>query len=180
MIRTPGAELAERIKMELPARRVLEAYGYIPNRAGYVCCPFHLEKTPSLKVYEGEKSGWHCFGCGAGGTVVDFVMKLFNLSFHQAVLRLCFDFGLDAGAAAPNRSPEVRQRETERRREADQRMALEVEYRLLAEEHAEWWDVRKHFAPEGVEELRPIFCEALQRLPELEYRLDMLENQLRR
>ena len=176
MIRTPGAELAERIKMELPARRVLEAYGYIPNRAGYVCCPFHLEKTPSLKVYEGEKSGWHCFGCGAGGTVVDFVMKLFDLSFHQAVLRLCMDFGISCGPATPAHSQEARRLAEAQRQEADQKIALESERRLLVEEHRYLWEIKKYFEtedpPSSMDAVHPLYAEALRRLPILEYQLD--------
>mgnify|MGYP001293072859 CR=1 FL=1 len=47
-------------------------------------CPFHQEKTPSFTVSK-EKQLYHCFGCGAGGDVISFIMQLENLSFPQAL-----------------------------------------------------------------------------------------------
>ena len=47
-------------------------------------CPFHKEKTPSFTVNEG-KGFYHCFGCGAHGDVIDFVMRFANRSFREAV-----------------------------------------------------------------------------------------------
>ena len=52
-----------------------------------ICCPFHEEKTASCVVSE-KKNVYHCFGCGASGTVVDWVMKTKNVSFREAVLYL--------------------------------------------------------------------------------------------
>ncbi len=50
-------------------------------------CPFHSDrKTPSLVVYPSQD--WHCFGCGAGGSVIDFVMKIENISVKEAIGRL--------------------------------------------------------------------------------------------
>ena len=51
---------------------------------GFVSCPFHRERTPSLKVNK-EETLWHCFGCGEGGSVIDLIMKLNNMSFVEAV-----------------------------------------------------------------------------------------------
>ena len=47
-------------------------------------CPFHNEKTPSFHV-DGQKQFFHCFGCGAGGDAITFVMKMENLSYPDAV-----------------------------------------------------------------------------------------------
>lgn len=47
-------------------------------------CPFHNEKTPSFTVSE-SKQLFHCFGCGAGGDVITFIMRIENLSFVEAV-----------------------------------------------------------------------------------------------
>lgn len=65
--------------------------GYIPlKRAGtnfQGLCPFHKEKTPSFHVSP-QKQLFHCFGCGAGGTVFSFVQKYENIGFVDAVRRL--------------------------------------------------------------------------------------------
>lgn len=59
-------------------------------------CPFHGEKTPSFHVSP-DKQLYHCFGCGEGGTIINFVMKMENLSFLEAVKFL----GERAGVAIP-------------------------------------------------------------------------------
>ena len=80
-------------------------------------CPFHNEKTPSFTVSE-DKGFFHCFGCGAHGDVIGFVMRSEGLSFPEAVERLAGEAGLEVPAA----SPEERQRQ---RRQADVFEALE-------------------------------------------------------
>jgi len=58
-----------------------------PNDAGFIKCPFHPEKTPSLKFYKDNR--WHCFGsCNGGGDVIDFIMKYENIDFVSAVKKL--------------------------------------------------------------------------------------------
>lgn len=48
------------------------------------CCPFHVEKTPSFVVTR-EKQLYHCFGCGAGGNVITFIMEIEKLNFLEAL-----------------------------------------------------------------------------------------------
>ena len=69
-------------------------------------CPFHDEKTPSFQVTP-SRGYWYCFGaCAEGGDVIDFMRKIDNLSFVEAVERLADRVGIqlrytdDAGAAA--------------------------------------------------------------------------------
>ncbi len=50
-------------------------------------CPFHSEKTPSFSVSE-QKNIYHCFGCGEGGTAINFIMKMENVSFVEALENL--------------------------------------------------------------------------------------------
>ena len=85
--------LSEQIKSAVNMRQLLVGYGFELNRAGYMCCPFHNEKTASFKVYEND---YHCFGCGAHGDIFAFVKNYFKLTFPQAVLKICSDFGIKA------------------------------------------------------------------------------------
>lgn len=96
------------------AREVAELNGLHPNRSGFVCCPFHHEKTPSLKLF--PDGGWKCFGCGKGGSSIDFEAALYDLNPLDAVKRLNSDFhlGLDLERREP--TPQERQ-QAQRRRE---------------------------------------------------------------
>ncbi|EFO47341.1 DNA primase [Vibrio parahaemolyticus AQ4037] len=58
------------------------------------CCPFHNEKTPSFSVSQ-EKQFYHCFGCGAHGNAIDFMMEFERLEFVEAIEELASYLGLD-------------------------------------------------------------------------------------
>lgn len=168
-----GMDLGSQIKERLTAREVVEFYGFHPNHAGFIQCPFHQgDRHASLKVYDGEKTGWHCFGCGAGGTVIDFVMHLYDLNFRQACVRINSDFSLGLTGEQPSRAERSALLQA-RRREVAARKAFEQEYQEKAAEHRYWWEVLKYFAPEsGDQVLHPLYAEALRRQPILEYWLD--------
>jgi len=57
-------------------------------------CPFHKDDTPSMMV-NAEKGLWHCFGCGEGGDIIAFLMKIERLSFLDAARRLAAEVGVD-------------------------------------------------------------------------------------
>lgn len=61
----------QKIKESVTARQAAEMYGLKVNRNGMVCCPFHNDKHPSMKV----DKGFYCFACGAKGDVIHFVEK---------------------------------------------------------------------------------------------------------
>ena len=71
------------------------------------CCPFHGEKSPSFYVYD---DGYHCFGCGAHGDAIGFVMQTEGAGFIEAVERLAGEAGLDV----PKPSPQAAEAERER------------------------------------------------------------------
>lgn len=84
---------------------VMSAYCSI-SRAGRnqkCLCPFHSEKTPSLVIYPDTQS-FYCFGCGAGGDVITFIMKIENLDYVEAVRFLARRYNMEV----PNESGEDR------------------------------------------------------------------------
>ena len=86
-------DAAKQITSTLKMRDVAEFYGFKVNKSGFMCCPFHKEKTASLKIYDGDR-GFSCFGCNTNGSVIDFVMKLFEMDFQQAIRKIDYDFNL--------------------------------------------------------------------------------------
>jgi DNA primase len=68
------------------------------------CCPFHNEKTPSFWVSP-QKQFYHCFGCGAHGTALGFLMEYDKLSFPEAIEELAGRLGLDVPREAGTNSP---------------------------------------------------------------------------
>lgn len=89
-------EFLYRLRTANPIDNVMGAYVNIIRRGrNYVCsCPFHSEKTPSCTVFMDTQS-FYCFGCGAGGDVITFIMKIENLDFTEAVKLLAQRSGLE-------------------------------------------------------------------------------------
>ena len=86
MARIPEATI-ERLKSEVAAERLVASSGIELKRAGKDLlgrCPFHKDDQASLVVTP-AKNLWHCFGCGAGGGPIDWVMKSQGVSFRHAV-----------------------------------------------------------------------------------------------
>lgn len=167
-------DIASDIRKMLTARQVAEYYGFQVSRSGFIKCPFHQgDHTASLKLYDGS-GGWHCFGCGAGGSVIDFVMRLFDLNFKQTILRINADFHLGLTSGKPDRA--VRSAALEARREEQQRKEqAEENFRYMASERHYWKDVLEGFPPvrQGDDVYyHPLYVEAVKRLPYIEYWLD--------
>lgn len=85
-------DLFTQIKMAVSVKEAAEYYGLDVNRGNMVCCPFHNDRTPSMKL---NKDYFYCFGCGATGDVIDLAARLFNLSSYDAAKKLAYDFGID-------------------------------------------------------------------------------------
>ena len=101
-------ELAERNRIE----DVVGEYVRLTKRSGsniFGLCPFHSEKTPSFSVAP-DKQIYHCFGCGKGGSVINFIMEIENLSFRDAVYFLA----RRAGMTVPEDKPDERGQQRER------------------------------------------------------------------
>ena len=157
---------SENIKAALDIERVVSFYGYEPNRQGFVSCPFHSERTASFKIYP-KSNSFYCFGCGAGGDVIDFVRLLYGLDFRQACLRLEADFGLVG--VTDSASPELSER-------AKKRNAEKAEYKALKERFVRYSQIIRDSKPKSPgEPLSPEFNEAIKELPHIENRLRELE-----
>lgn len=167
-------DMATEIRQTLTARQVAEFYGFQVSRSGFMKCPFHSgDHTASLKLYPGT-SGFHCFGCGANGSVIDFVMKLFNLNFKQAILRINSDFHLGLISSKPKRAAYSRAIE-ERREEQRRQKQAEKNFRFMTAEFHYWKEIRDTFQPIQQGDtvyFHPFYAEAVKRLPYIEYWLD--------
>lgn len=112
---------AEIIKSLVTSRQLLEHAGVRVNPNGFACCPLHGERTASLKVYADPRRGWHCFGCGRGGTVIDLGMALWHTDFLGACSMLNDEFQLGIPMGRPLTSEENREFLARKRREWEER-----------------------------------------------------------
>ena len=115
---------ADQIKSAVTMREAAERYGLTVNRQRKALCPFHNDTKPSLHVY-GGKRGYFCFVCNQGGDVIDFVQRMFGLSFQDAEKKLNEDFKLrlpigetlsEEKRREANRAAYLRRKERERRK----------------------------------------------------------------
>lgn len=158
----------DEIKQSVSMAEVVEGYGIKINRNGFCCCPFHKEKTASMKIY---KSSYNCFGCGANGDVFSFVMGMEHCDFKTAYKSL--------GGSYEQRSDHQRnlyQYRLQKRKEKEIKrlQRLEQEKREMIEEVK----LQKLFKM-----LSPIFsddwCAAVNRLEYLYYRLEQMTEEKR-
>lgn len=154
--------LFEIVKSSVTTKQAAEYYGFPVNRAGKIACPFHDDRTPSMKV----DKRFHCFGCGADGDVIDFVAWLYGLDAKAAAEKLAVDFQISRS-----------QVETTSRLIKTQN-ALEQEkkyFRVLLDYQRLLRDWERVCAPKPEDEKwPPQFVEALQKKDYIEYLLDVL------
>lgn len=105
-------QAAQAIRDSVQMETILSLYGYQTKR-GVMPCPFHGERNPSLRIYP-NTGGWHCFGCGKGGSVIDFVMEQEGCNFNTAVIAI--DKALKLGLMDPDEDA-LQAREEMRRQE---------------------------------------------------------------
>jgi hypothetical protein len=106
---------AQTIRDTVTMEEILGLYGY-QTRMGFMCCPFHGEKEPSLKVYP-KSGGWHCFGCERGGSVIDFVKEHEGCDFRTAVIAI--DRALHLDLMDPHEDPEEARQEARIQKKLD-------------------------------------------------------------
>ena len=103
-------EVIEEVRMRNDIVDVISGYVKLQRKGSnyFGLCPFHNEKSPSFSVSPGKQM-YYCFGCGAGGNVITFIMEYENYSFTEALNLLAER----AGVALPKQeySPEARAQE---------------------------------------------------------------------
>ena len=158
--------LFETVKQSVTTRQAAEYYGLQVNRFNKTCCPFHDDRTPSMKV----DLRFHCFGCGADGDVIDFVSRLYGLDAKAAAEKLSADFQIsyrqDEQAQMIPRT--IKAEPDDRQQEGSCFRGLLNYLQRLRQ-----WEVM--YAPNrGKGTWHPLFVEALQEKDYIEYLLDVL------
>lgn len=160
--------LFELVKQAVCVPEAATYYGLQVSRNRMVCCPFHNDRHPSMKLNERY---FYCFGCGVTGDVIDLVAKLFALSSYEAAQKLAQDFGIGpdkppvaAALPKPERPPLKAYRQEEVRC-----LRVLCDYLHLLES----WKVQ--YAPKTPKDvLDDRFVEACQMLDYVEYLADLL------
>lgn len=82
--------LFEAVKSNVTASDAATMIGLKPNRSKMICCPFHGDKHPSMKI----DKRYYCFGCGARGDAIDFVANYYGIGLKAAAERIADEFGI--------------------------------------------------------------------------------------
>ena len=163
------------IKEQIGTRDVAEHYGYKVNRQGMMRCPFHNDKSPSMKV----DKNFICFGCQQKGDVIDFVSKLFGLSQYDAAQKLIAEMGLSVNQEKRKRAKPGTVHRAKRERSEQELFELAVTrvYKVYCDYFRlmNLWTLE--YAPGSPdEEFHPLFVEAMHKMSYVEYLLDLLLN----
>ena len=182
MKRVIKVNYADEIKSRVTARELFQFYGFEIKRGGFCKSPFSPnDKTPSLKVYDGGR-GWHDFSSGNGGSVIDFVMQYFNLTFTAAIDKINADFNLGLSIGEKQTAEERRIAHNmsvllraERERKRRQQEQLENEYHAALDAFIALDLARITHAPSTVDCISAEYADAVKALPIAKYRLEVAE-----
>ena len=161
----------EAVKQNTSARQVAEYYGAKVNKNGMCQCPFHKDKTPSMKI----DNRFYCFGCNETGDAIDYVSKLFGIGLREAAIKICEDLSLEYDKTTQKTksvSRPIRPQKSEAQIFAE---AQKYIYKVLSDFHGMLKKWKKEYEPRSPdEEFHPHFVEALQEIDNVEYHLDTL------
>ena len=161
--------LFETVRTNVKAIDVVSMAGLKPNRSKMICCPFHNDKHPSMKV----DRRYFCFGCGVKGDAVDFVANYYGLSLKEAAEKIISDFGLtynNTGYAEGVRKP-IAAKRSEYQIWAEKKQEL---FAHLSRLHEQLREMKMRYAPKDREdsEWSPLFVMAAKELTYVEYLYD--------
>lgn len=160
----------DEVKERVTAREVMERAGIVFNRNNMCRCPFHQDKTASMKVKPTDKK-YFCFGCGEKGDAIDFVAKYYNRSPREAAMQIADEFGIiyDSSVRSPPKPV---------RREKSPMQILEETktktYRVLSDYLHLLKEWERNFRPESMEKIDERYVEAVQNREKVEFQLDTL------
>ena len=165
--------LFETVKENVTLRQAVENYGFDISRNGMICCPFHNDDSPSLKIYDDH---FYCFGCGEHGDVINFTAKLFSLSPKGAAERLAQDFGICYDSDERTDTSKYRKNSILRRIKASQEKEKENHvYNVLSSYFRLLQDWKRDYAPASPDDVvDPRFTEALTKSAYVEHLMDRM------
>ena len=161
--------LFETVRTNVKAIDVVLMAGFQPNRSKMICCPFHNDKHPSMKV----DRRYFCFGCGAKGDAIDFVSNYYGLRLKEAAEKIASDFGLNydnTGYSEGVRKP-IAAKRSEYQIWAEKKQEL---FAHLSRLHEQLREMKMRYAPKDREdsEWSPLFVMAAKELTYVEYLYD--------
>ena len=155
--------LFDTVKAAVTPRMAAERYGLPIQQGSMTRCPFHADRTPSMKLNEVY---FYCFGCGASGDVIDLAAKLFGLSGYEAAKKLAADFGI--AEQKPSILARLQRGKTQAETERESFRVLQDYLRILQ-------DWKENCAPQSrVDAIDPRYAEACHMLERIGNMLDIL------
>lgn len=155
--------LFDTVKAAVHPRMAAERYGLPIRQGSMVCCPFHNDRTPSMKLNEDY---FYCFGCGAHGDVVALTAQLFDLPPAEAAKKLAADFGIT------EQKPSVL---AKLKRGKSQAELENHSFRVLGDYLQILQDWKAHCAPQSSEsDIDSRYAEACHMLERIENMLEIL------
>lgn len=155
--------LFESVKAAVTPHMAAKRYGLQVRRTNMICCPFHNDRRPSMKLNEDY---FYCFGCGAHGDVIELTAKLFDIPAGEAARKLAEDFGV-----AGEKPSVLEKLNCRRKQQENERFCIRVlrDYLQILQD----WKLRYlPQLPEDEPNLR--YVEACHMLECIEYMLEIL------
>lgn len=153
----------EVVKTAVTPRMAAEWYGLPVRQGNMICCPFHDDRAPSMKLNEDY---FYCFGCGAHGDVIALTAQLFDFPPAEAVKKLAVDFGINEQKLSVL---------TKLKRSKSQAELESRSFRVLGDYLQILQDWKAHCAPQSPEDaIVPRYAEACHMLERIENMLDIL------
>ena len=155
--------LFESVKAAVHPRMAAERYGLPIRQGNMICCPFHDDRTPSMKLNE---EYFYCFGCGTHGDVIALTAQLFDLPPAEAAKKLAADFGI----AEQKPSVLAKLKRSKSQAELESRS-----FRVLGDYLRILQDWKTNCAPQSPEDaIDPRYAEACHMLERIGNMLDIL------